>query len=61
MKRYPKLLSSILQLSSMKHQSFSPTTQHKTMLEDEISLLSSFPLKESKKEEAEGAYVVVRF
>ena len=61
MKRCPKLLSSIFQLSSTRHKSFTPITQHKIMSEDEISLLSFFSLEDSEKEEAEGASVVVRF
>jgi len=31
------------------------------IIEDRISPLSSFSLKDFEKEEAEGAYVVVRF
>ena len=42
-------------------KSFTPTTQHKTMPEDENSLLPSFLLEDSEKEEAEGASIMVRF
>ena len=56
MKRRPKLVFSFLLLSSIEHKSFTLTTQpqHKIMLEDEISPLSSFSLEDSKKKEAEG-------
>ena len=60
MKRHPKLLSSLLQLSSTKHKSFTPTTQHKTKQEDEISPFPS-SFEDSDKEEGEGSFVVVRF
>ena len=60
-KRRPKLLSTILQLFFTKRENFPPTTRHKIMPENEISLLPSFSLKDSKKEEGEGASVVLKF